>query len=702
MKLNLQKTKYTIKDLLYNQDDLTFLAGSGCSVESPSNILTADELFDGLIQTYCEKSDIQKILKIKNKNYDFGSYLHYLFEEKEISRKILDFFSLCESPNVIHYFLANMIAMGHTILTTNFDSLIEKACLEYNISAEKITVSTKEDFKDMAKPSNNSNQNQKRIFKLNGSVKKGINQENVDDHIDFNITDSKLQVFKNLTKERTVVIIGYSGENYNNIRGLLRGLKNIKKLIWLHQSSDMDKKTEVYEIKSPKKEYNYLKMNQMEKLLNEIRNNNKSAQILYINGNISEILNEINYERPEIFHQPFSLSWIDWLKNIPPVKNEFLRFLLPFNIYLYSKNYTKALKCAQNALKYVEKTQNQVWKAKALLLNARYYLEHKKDYLKALNYINLGIEILEQTNELRLSAKFLTMLRNTYYSQGSISLFYKIVQKELEIWKKLKKPREIRYCIITIGKYYQMKGKKNEAKKKYEEALKIAETLEDPTLKINSWAHIANVTPKKGLIINQKILKIAQDMGAIKDQATILNNIANIKSKEGKFNEALKLLAQGQKLHELTENKAGIGIIQNNIGNMYTDRKKYSQALIYTKKSLKISKKLNDHIGTLTTLHNLAYNYLYLKNNNKAKKCEIEALKIAASIGANDYYLIPTIKNSLRNLNRTASRSNRTGYYNSGRYNYDSHRQFQENAQRAHMQALRAHFQGSPNLPGQP
>ena len=64
-------------------------------------------------------------------------YLQSFFEGGEISRKILDFFSLSANPKLIHYFLADMVAKGHTILNTNFVNLIEKACMQYNIPADQ-------------------------------------------------------------------------------------------------------------------------------------------------------------------------------------------------------------------------------------------------------------------------------------------------------------------------------------------------------------------------------------------------------------------------------------------------------------------------------------------------------------------------------------------------------------------------------------
>ena len=112
-----------IKELLLDSLNLTFLVGAGCSFDSPSCQPDTRAMMEAIIRYTCAESEIEKILGLKN--LGFETLLAIIQEQFDPDLKIMDYYELCDKPNIQHYFLAEMIDNGHIVLTTNFDFLIQ-------------------------------------------------------------------------------------------------------------------------------------------------------------------------------------------------------------------------------------------------------------------------------------------------------------------------------------------------------------------------------------------------------------------------------------------------------------------------------------------------------------------------------------------------------------------------------------------------
>ncbi|GAG86591.1 unnamed protein product [marine sediment metagenome] len=118
-------TNLTIKDLITPDAKLTFLVGAGCSVDAPSCLPAGKEMMDALIDYTCVESEVPKIKEIKELRFE--QLIEILSEKLDPELKIIDFYGLCDKPNLQHFFLAEMMKQGQFVLTTNFDFLIEHA-----------------------------------------------------------------------------------------------------------------------------------------------------------------------------------------------------------------------------------------------------------------------------------------------------------------------------------------------------------------------------------------------------------------------------------------------------------------------------------------------------------------------------------------------------------------------------------------------
>ena len=153
-------TNLTIKDLINPDAKLTFLVGAGCSVDSPSNLPAGKTMMEALIRYTCAESEIDKLLgKVeleeggKLEGLRFEQLIEIVRNQLDPELRIIDFYGLCDKPNIQHFFLANMIKRGNFVITTNFDFLIEYALQQLGIPNESIIpVITREDFIEFQDP----------------------------------------------------------------------------------------------------------------------------------------------------------------------------------------------------------------------------------------------------------------------------------------------------------------------------------------------------------------------------------------------------------------------------------------------------------------------------------------------------------------------------------------------------------------------
>ncbi len=144
-------TDLRFSDLLGDNKKLVFLTGAGSSIESPSSMPSARKVMETLIKYTCVKSEIEKILQIEELKFEILIEIFQDTFDKELS--FANFYLENDKPNIIHFFLAEMLKKGHFLMTSNFDSLVEHALLKLNIQKKKIVpVITERDYEKFKDP----------------------------------------------------------------------------------------------------------------------------------------------------------------------------------------------------------------------------------------------------------------------------------------------------------------------------------------------------------------------------------------------------------------------------------------------------------------------------------------------------------------------------------------------------------------------
>ena len=651
----MKRTNLTISDLFTPGAKLTFLVGAGCSVDAPSCLPLGRAMMEAIIDYTCVESEIEKIRKLEQLRFE--ALVEIIRDVLDKDLKIIDFYGQCDKPNIQHFFLADMIKKGNFVMTTNFDFLIEYALRQSGVPDEDIIpVITREDFEKFKDLYEQYNKGKKTLYKIHGSTKNiiedqstresliatiqaiGLNKEgeNV-----FQLESFKQPLFVNITKDRSLIVMGYSGSDDFDIVPTLKILKNLRNIIWINYSKNIKiGSEEIYEINAATSESLH-KLNKdlrkVTQILLEIWDMKNVDHIYLVNVDTKNMIkNLLNFE-PTLSSDNFSIDAMEWLKNNIEMPNEMIRYGIPAKLYYDFDIYEDAMRCLEEILYIAEEEGNQYWKGVALNNIGKIYYA-QGNYPEALKRYEEALKIAEQLGDLANKTTYLNNIGLIYNAQGNYSEALKIFEEALTIAKQLGDLAEIASLLNNIGLIYNAQGNYSEALKKYEEALKITEHMGNLTEKAAHLNNIGMVYKAQGsypeaLKRYEEALKIAEQLGNLAEKITYLNNIGMIYNAQGSYPEALKRYEEALKIAEQLGKLAGKATSLSNIATIYYAQGNYPEALKRYEEALKIAEQLGDLANKTTYLNNIGLIYNAQGNYPEALKRYEEALKIAEQLG---------------------------------------------------------------------
>ena len=149
-----------------------------------------------------------------------------------------------------------------------------------------------------------------------------------------------------------------------------------------------------------------------------------------------------------------------------------------------------------------------------------------------------------------------------------------------------------------MGSAYESIGQMEKAIERYEQCLKLSESINDSTSLANA-----------------------------------LNNIALAYSSIGIKEKVLESFLRCNTIWNKTGNKAGAATALGNIGYFFTLEGKYKEALVYQEQVLKIREELNDEPGQAQMLANIGATHYRLLDTEKALKCYEKSLALSKKNG---------------------------------------------------------------------
>jgi len=653
-------TSITIKDLLQGEK-LTFLVGAGCSMDPPSCLAAGRPMMDAIIDYMCAESEIEEIKKLEQLRFE--GLMEILRDVVDPKLKVIDYYGLSDKPNIQHFFLAEMLKKGHFVLTTNFDFLIDYALKQSGVHDEDIIpVITRDDYEKFKDPYEQYRMGKKAIYKIHGSTKNVITDENTRESLIatiqafgsnkegknvFQLESFKQPAFENLTENRSLVIIGYSGSDDFDIVPTLKALKNLNKLIWINYMKDDNSSELVYEI-TPDLIDEAVKLDKVNRILVEIKRINNKLPIFRTDVNTTRMVTELLEIIPQLQPEKFSVKAIDWIKEIYPEPDDITKYIISSRIYHSMDMYDKAMIGFEEVVRISDELGDLRAKAYGLNNMAVIYAS-RGNYDKGLELHIKVLDIREQLGDLRGKAESLHNIGQIYKERGNYSEALRYYEEVLDIVTlKQEEPNKTREqmnnlkikasTLVNIGEVYQNQANYPMALNQMEKALNIVEKLGDLNLKAVCLGNMSNIYIRQGdfpLALQKygEALKISKQLGYFSNQANCLNNIAFIHNSKGNYPEALKHFEEALHIMEQLGNLNGKATCLHNIGGIYRANGESHNALKNFEESLRLNDESGNLAGKSQCLNSIATIFLDEGKYPEALKYFEEALNLSEQMG---------------------------------------------------------------------
>ncbi|MBN1216038.1 MAG: tetratricopeptide repeat protein [Candidatus Lokiarchaeota archaeon] len=672
----------SLEELFNPNENYTFLVGAGISMGAPTNIPSAIQFVNDLIEFYSPEHDINILKNLKSLRYEMIVDKIQEFFDKDIS--FLNYLEEIREPNIIHYFLANSIISGNYVITTNFDYMIELA-LQNCIPEEKwndiIPIITENDFNIYKDPELFKDQNKYLIYKIHGSKKNLITNESTKDSlittitalgknkgesVTFTVEEFKKEPFDNLTKERNLVIMGYSGSDDFDISPTLKQIPHLKRIIWIEHASTSKKK-----IKTVLSESEGLKRyvaRGIDKILTEIKVQ-QNIEVIKITINTQKFLEDTLwnlllpkitiYDKKNEIIAKERISFKDWIGKNLKVPSLEKKYRFSCEIFAGLGDNESVKKSAEIGL--VQKDMNT--KEYCSLCLGIYYM-NKREFSKAFDYLNKSVELsLKIDNESDLAWAYINFGSIYLNKDRDDEKALEYYNKALEINKKLQDSYQYTLILKLIGEVYQHQMKYEKALSIFKESLKIDSETGLLNSKADAYFRIANLmitmnnTDDAYQYLSEAV-KIYEKLGDHRMLTSAYYLLGYYYDKLGKYGQGTINYEKARKSGYYTKDKPSLIMIlramakarlrggfnklawnllyealelsknliefpdknylYHDIGIVYKNEEKYDDAIEYFEETSKLSKKSNDLNGEALAYSSIANCYFKMEQYGKA------------------------------------------------------------------------------------
>jgi len=649
-----------LEDLFHPKKNLTFLVGAGVSMDAPTNMPSAREIVKSLMEFCAPSEEIDNLLSLNLLRYELVvEKIQDIFDEK---LKFMDYLELVSSPNILHFFLAHLIKRGNYVITTNFDYLIEYALIKILPKDQHFSIYpiiTKEDFLSFQEPKRLIETGKFPVFKIHGSKRNIITGELTHESLittisalgrereegeTFAIEPYKKPAVYNLMKDRTLVIMGYSGSDDFDIGPMLKELPFLSRLIWIeHSFDDQIKITKVNKTSSFMDQENF---SRSERLLVEISSSG-DFEVFLIKSNTGNIIKNDLWNLLLSDLPVKDLEMMESISNIPdfhewvkPLYKDFPlieKYNLACQIFYFLKQIDATIRCSENGKNLAENVKDIA--SKSTFLNFLGMINHiKGNYDKALENYTESLLIDEKLENLAGKTTDLNNIGSVYLTLGKYDEALENYENALQISDQIGDLIGKTADLNNIGRIHEIRGEFNLALKRYEEALRITENLGDLGRKAALLNNIGMIYGAHGnydtaLKNYEEALHIVDQLGDLYGKIILLNNIGRIYDEHQNFEAAMekyeKTILIAEQLGDLAK-KAGC---INNVGSVYLAKGESELALKKYEEALKIEERLGDPLMMIIYLNNIGMIYASRGEFNEGLENYKKGLTIAENIG---------------------------------------------------------------------
>ncbi len=524
----------------------------GAGISRNSGVPLVDEIKKEILTHLCKEEEISLLLSDK---IPFELFMQTLIEHSE-SEQLLELFEIGE-PNTNHFFLAELAKKGklNCIVTTNFDTLLEKA---FDIRGVAYKVyDTEESFGKIESKSNTT-----LIIKIHGSIENrlqmAVTLKRVAGKRLFAARKKVITDVMQMNSEGCLLVLGYSCSDYFDINPIIEDIKDKNNILFLQHSRLEEQTLTVLPISlmsgnNPFKKYdgNFLNINTDYFV--------KDFGFYFF----KEMIESEAAKKPE-----WEKIVSDWISDVCLKRGKVAMGYIAGQIFNVCTRYGTAINYFNKTLTEATAIDNIDYKINALYSMGRCYRDtqtNNKGFQKALRYL---------------------------YTAYKYCVKFKILKKQC-------------FCMLSMGVTYEDKKQHYNAIKFYENALKIADFLNEKDISAICLGNLGIVMKNLG------------------------NEIPN--SSIYFFKKAIRYQERSLGLSIETGDKASEGRTYGNIAIVYSCLGVTEKVIEYYDKAFKIAEELNDykHMGIWT--FNKGFD-LKRTNTHQAQTEIVNARKIFASI----------------------------------------------------------------------
>ncbi|OLS15670.1 MAG: hypothetical protein RBG13Loki_0705 [Promethearchaeota archaeon CR_4] len=665
-------TSDPLKEIFSQGQQFVFLAGAGTSMDSPAKIPSALEIIKLMLESYAPAQEIEGLIANPHLRYELAIEWIQRYFDRDLT--FLDYFDTAILPNSNHFFLAQALMEGHFVVTTNFDFLIERALLSILPPEKKnaiIPIITKEDYLDPAnqKPEELRDAGKYPFFKIHGSKKDIIKNRDTSTSLvstlsalgreregeeTFSIESYKKPVIFNLLKQKTLVVIGYSGSDDFDIGPLLRNLNALHRLVWVEHASTPEIEISPIQERLDGKQASSSKTDQ---LLSECANKRK-FDVFKIKGNTAKILESIMWGNiakeahrrsmmmlmAKGIHKPASFRpwWTINVKLPPNIK----RLMFATRLYFALNDMKNAKKCAEKGLALINIEKRNI----ALEFNLGEFntilgqiATVEGDYESAKKYFEKTIRLYENTEKTDELGIIYYLNADLSIESGFWDMGFKDIKKALELFGKTGNVAGKAACLLRIGETFLKKENFPSAEESFNQSLEQASVAGDLALKARIFINLGYVAQnlkdsKKMEHYVEDASRIAQELDdvALIAEALVLKGI--FLTLLGKYDEAEQVLMFADQVQARISTVAISIKIKLALGDTYVQKGEIVKALKQYQAAETLHKnsnlKVGSHkVGGISIFTKLAEFYLKINQFGGAMKYYEELYNFTKDFG---------------------------------------------------------------------
>jgi tetratricopeptide (TPR) repeat protein len=602
----------------------------------------------GLIKKVCELAEVSEeaIRKVMDA-LPFEAFIETLDNYSDIDRIFdiydADSYKPAVEPNANHTFLAKLVAAGKvkTIVTTNFDQLIEKALKsEGKIEQRDYDVLYREEEFQKIKWA----RDRIRLIKLHGSIHdKQAMAITLGKVAQKELSEGRANIIRHVYTQgnhKQVLILGYSCSDVFDLSPQIEALEGDMKGVFLVQHSGGRGVEDIRnrEDKNPFKAFK------------------KGKRLCLNTDDTVRALWESTLPDPYHVNKRDTAYWEEkvdgWHAESLQHRGEVSKHSILGQLFYAVAEWRTAIRCYERALASSREAHDKEGEGATLDSMGSAYRQ-LGEYRKAIDLYEKALEIARRIGNVQRVGNTLSGMGIAYANLGDYRKAIELLEKALEIHRRIGDVGNEGGTLGNIGSAYMQVGDYRKAIELHEKALEIHRRIgnvrgEEGNLCNMGTAYQHLGEYRKAIELHEKALEIARKIGDVRDEGAGLNNVGLAYDNLGEYRKAIELYEKALEIARKIGDVRGEGGALGNIGLAYDDLGEYRKAIELYEQHLEIARRIGDLQGEGNALCGLGRAYALIGMRDKTFECLGKSKTIFKGLGLQ--HMVATVEKMTQSI----------------------------------------------------